>query len=86
MNFFQQIAARWKSDSPKFFVKIQNLGISLTATGTAAIGVPAIPGVHFPAIVATIGGHMVATGIIMGLVAKLACTDPTKLDQTATKP
>lgn len=84
MNFFQQVIARWNSDSPIFFKRFAKFGVSLIATGTAAMAVPAIPKVILPAFISTAGSYMIIAGVCIGLVSKLTCQDTTIIDKTGT--
>lgn len=86
MNFFSQAFARWKSVSPIFFKKLTNFGVSLIATGSAAMAVPAIPNVVLPPFISTVGSYMIVAGVCVGLISKLTCQDPTTIDKTGTTP
>jgi hypothetical protein len=82
MTFFQFLTlfeARWKSDSPTFFKKIGEFGVSLIATGTSMIGVSAINSVTLPPIISKIGAGLVIAGTCIGFVSKLTCADPSQL-------
>lgn len=85
MNFFQIIWARWKSESPKLFIRFQNFGVGLVSAGTAGIAIPVIPKVNFPPIIGTISGYLIVAGFCIGIVSKLTCHDPSKIDNTTTK-
>lgn len=74
--------ARFSADSPAFFKKLANFGISLIATGTAAMAVPKIPNVTLPSFIATVGSYAIISGVCIGLVSKLTCQDPTVIDKT----
>lgn len=84
MNFFQQAAARWNSESPIFFKKFANFGVSLISTGIAAMAVPAIPKVTLPSFISTAGSYMIIAGVCIGLISKLTCKDTSTIDNTAT--
>lgn len=86
MNFFKIIAARWKSESPKLFVRFQNFGISLVSAGTAGLAIPVIPSVHFPPIIGTLSGYFIVAGFAISVISKLTCQDTSKIDQSTTKP
>jgi hypothetical protein len=85
MNIFQVIAARWKSDSPKLFIRLQNFGIGLVSAGTAGIAIPNIPGVTFPPVISQVSGYLIVAGFSIGVISKLTCQDTTKIDQSTTK-
>lgn len=76
---WKEISARWQAESPKFFKKLQNLGVTLTATGVAATATPAIPSAHIPEIIAKFGGYAITAGLSIGIISKLTCADPTQL-------
>lgn len=86
MNFFQIIATRWKSESPKLFIRFQNLGIGLASAGTAGLAIPVIPKVNFPPIITTLSGYFIVAGFCIGAISKLTCQDTSKIDQSTTKP
>lgn len=86
MSFFSVLIARFKSDSPKFFVKLQNFGITLVSAGTAGLLLPVIPNVTWPPIIGTISEHAVVIGTVLGLVSKLTVQDPNKIDTSMTPP
>ena len=76
---WSQISARWKAESPAFFKKLQNVGVSLIAAGGAATASPAIPNLHVPELITTIGGYALTAGFCIGLVSKLTVNDTTTL-------
>lgn len=86
MNILQILWARWKSESPKLFVNIQKIGVSLFSAGLAGLAVPVIPKVKFPPIIETISGYCIVAGFCIGVISKLTCQDPSKLDSSTTKP
>lgn len=73
---WKEVSSRWKAESPSFFKKLQNLGVTLTATGVAATATPAIPNAHIPEIVTTLGGYAITAGLCIGIISKLTCQDP----------
>jgi len=86
MNFFQIINARWKSESPKFFIRFQRLGVGLASAGTAGIAIPNIPGVTFPPIISQVSGYFIVAGFCISVISKLPCQDPSKIDKSTTTP
>lgn len=76
---WQEIKARWKSQSPVIFKRFQNFGISLASAGTAGIAIPAIPSVHFPPIISTVSGYAIVAGFCIGLISKLTVQDTSQL-------
>ena len=73
---WKEISTRWAAESPVFFKKIQNIGVTLTAAGVAATATPAIPSAHIPAIVITLGGYAITAGLCIGIISKLTIQDP----------
>lgn len=74
----KEILKRLTSESPKFFKRIQALGITFGAIGGAIMAIPASV-VALPAIVVTMGGYFVAVGIVAAAVAKTTVSDPSVL-------
>lgn len=66
-----EIVKRLKAPTPKFFKKVRNLGLVLTAIGTGIIGAPVVLPVAF----ASIGGYLVLGGTIAAGVAQLTKED-----------
>jgi len=66
-----EIVKRLKSPTPKFFKKVRNLGLVLTAIGTGIIGAPVV----LPVAIASIGGYFVLGGTIAAGVAQLTKED-----------
>jgi len=79
---WSEISARWSAESPKFFKKLQNLGVTLTATGIAATATPAIASAHIPAIVTTLGGYAITAGLTLGIISKLTVQDTNQLPKS----
>ena len=84
MKFLSILWARWKSESPKLFIRFQNFGVGLASAGTAGIAIPNIPGVDFPPIIAKVSGYLIVAGFCIGGISKLTCHDPSTLDNTTT--
>lgn len=76
---WKEISARWQAESPKFFKKVQNIGVSLMAAGGAATAAPVVPNLHVPELITTLGGYALTAGFAIGIVSKLTCADPTQL-------
>jgi len=66
-----EVVKRLKSPTPKFFKKVRNLGLVLTAIGTGIIGAPVV----LPVAIASIGGYLVLGGTIAAGVAQLTKED-----------
>ena len=67
MEVFERLTAR----TPKFFRKVRNLGLFLTAIGTSIVAAP----IALPVAIASIGGYLVLGGSIAAGVAQLAKED-----------
>jgi len=66
-----EVVKRLKAPTPKFFKKVRNLGLVLTAIGTGIIGAPIV----LPVAIASIGGYLVLGGTIAAGVAQLTKED-----------
>lgn len=61
MKLFKEIWLRWtKFDTPKFFVKIRNIGLSITGIAATLAYVPLINSTGIVVIAAAIGSTMAA--------------------------
>ena len=82
MNFFQELKNRAALESPKFFKKVQAVGVWLLAVGLALVGLPA----GFEAVVPTanidlsillkVSSYMVLAGMIIKIIAGLPVINP----------
>jgi hypothetical protein len=83
MNFW----TRLQSESPKFFVRIQNIAIYLAASSTAIIGaLAAIPDFTTPSWVTKIYSYLMVASVIAGIVAKTPIKDPVDNSTNFEKP
>ena len=74
MNFW----TRLQSESPKFFVKIQNAAIWLGAVSTAIVGaLAAIPNFTTPDWVTKVYSYVLVASIVAGVIAKTPIKDNT---------
>lgn len=81
MNFFSELIKRWQSESPKFFVTIQNLSISLIAIAGLIIGIPAAVNEATGTTINLgflneVAKYILVAATIMGAVAKTAVKNP----------
>ncbi len=60
--------ARLGKPTPRFFKSLRNIGLAVGAVGTALITAPVV----LPAAVVTLGGYLVVSGSVMGIVAQTA--------------
>lgn len=74
-DFFKEAYARLNAQTPTFFKKVGNLGVTLAASGGAII-TPEIAGAHMPDALVKVATHMITAGAIMKAVAHFACTEP----------
>lgn len=61
------IKNRWKSQTPPFFKKVINVGLTLGMVGTAIVTLP----ISLPAAIVTAGTYMIAVGTTAATIAKL---------------
>lgn len=62
---------RWQSKTPKFWKKMQRIGIALGVIGGTIISLP----VALPAAVITAGGYLVAAGTVTATLSQLTKED-----------
>jgi hypothetical protein len=62
------IKTRWKAQTPPFFKKVVNIGLTVGMIGTAIVTMP----IALPVALITAGSYMVAVGATAATVAKLA--------------
>lgn len=70
----KEIIKRLKSETPKFFRKLRNIGLSLSALG---YGLPNIP--NFPDEYSHLSGQFIWVGLTIALVAQSAVQKPEEL-------
>lgn len=64
----KQIFERLTSPTPKFFKKLRNLGLALTAISAVVVGSP----VALPIIIVKVAGYLAVAGGIVGAVSQTA--------------
>lgn len=69
-----ELFKRLKSETPKFFKKMRNVGLSLAGLG---YGIPLIP--HFPVKYVSMGEQFIWVGLTIALVAQTAVQKPEDL-------
>ncbi len=72
----QKLKKRWKSETPKFWKKVQKVGIASGAVGAVLIGAP----VSLPATLVTIGGYLVTAGSLTAALSQLTVKDVKDLE------
>lgn len=70
------IMSRMKAKSPTFFKKIRRITVALGAAGAALIGAQQLYPEAMSHIPASIGGNLVAIGIVGTFIASLTVSDP----------
>lgn len=71
MNFFTELNNRLTKDSPKFFKKLQYLGLYLSGAAGAIL---AIPSLHNK--LQEVAGYILTAGLVLTAVSKLPVKDP----------
>lgn len=82
LTFWKELVKRLKSESPKFFIKLQNAAITAIGAGTAIyLALKALPAEQFtmPAIGDTIYGYLMVASVVLGVVAKSTVKNPEEL-------
>lgn len=69
-----EIKERWLSKTPKFWKKVQRLGIVAGAVGAAIIAMP----VALPAAIITASGYLLAIGGVTATLSQLTKEDAVK--------
>jgi len=64
-----ELLKRLKHETPKFWKKVRNIGLTLAALGTTVVAIPAIP-----AVIATYAAYAIAVGSTLASVASLTVT------------
>ena len=62
-----EIEKRWKSETPKFWKKIQKIGITSVAVGTFLATAP----IALPTVVITLSGYLIVGGTLTGILSQL---------------
>ena len=63
----KEIKKRWKSETPKFWKKVQKISIAAGVLGSAILASP----VALPVAVLTVGGYLVAVGSVGATLSQL---------------
>ena len=63
----KEIKARWKSETPTFWKRVQKVGLALGAVGTVIVTAP----VSLPASLVAVGGYLVTAGGVTAALAQL---------------
>lgn len=71
MKFFTELSNRWTANSPKFFKKLQALGLYLSGASGAVLAIPTIPDS-----LKNIAGYVLTAGLVLTAISKLPVKDP----------
>ena len=63
----RELKNRWKSETPKFWKKVQKISIAAGVLGGAILAAP----VALPVAVVTVGGYLVAVGSVGATLSQL---------------
>lgn len=69
-----ELKERWLSKTPKFWKKMQRVGIVAGAVGAAIISIP----VSLPAAIITVSGYLLAIGGVTATLSQLTKEDAVK--------
>jgi hypothetical protein len=62
---------RWKSKTPKFWKKVQRIGVALGVIGATIVAAPVV----LPASLVTAAGYMIAAGTVTATLSQLTKED-----------
>jgi hypothetical protein len=62
---------RWQSNTPKFWKKVQRIGVALGVIGATIVAAPVV----LPASLVTAAGYMVAAGTVTATLSQLTKED-----------
>jgi hypothetical protein len=66
-----ELKERWQSKTPKFWKKVQRIGIALGVIGATIVAAPVV----LPASLVTAAGYMVAAGTVTATLSQLTKED-----------
>lgn len=66
-----ELKKRWQAKTPKFWQKVQKIGIALGVIGGTIVALP----VALPAALVTAGGYLVAAGTVTATLSQLTKED-----------
>ena len=66
-----ELEERWQAKTPKFWQKVQKIGIALGVIGGTIVALP----VALPAALVTAGGYLVAAGTVTATLSQLTKED-----------
>ena len=72
----ENLKARWEAKTPKFWKKVQRLGIIAGVIGTALVAVP----VALPVAIVTGAGYLIAAGTVTAALSQLTVEDKSSVE------
>ena len=76
----KELITRFNLASPSFFIKIQKIGVVLSAVSVVLLGLQAqMPTVEIPQVVYKIAEYLAVAGGVAATIAKLTVADPTQI-------
>ncbi len=70
----ENLKERWEAKTPKFWKKVQRIGLVAGALGAALVAVP----VALPAAIITGAGYLIAAGTVTAALSQLTVEDQNK--------
>lgn len=72
----ENLKERWEAKTPKFWKKVQRLGIIAGVIGTALVAVP----VALPVAIVTGAGYLIAAGTVTAALSQLTVEDKSNVE------
>ena len=72
----ENLKERWEAKTPKFWKKVQRIGIVAGAVGAALVAVP----VALPVAIVTGAGYLVAVGTVTAALSQLTVEDKSSVE------
>jgi len=72
----ENLKERWEAKTPKFWKKVQRLGIIAGVIGTALVAVP----VALPVAIVTGAGYLIAAGTVTAALSQLTVEDKSSVE------
>lgn len=72
----ENLKERWEAKTPKFWKKVQRLGILAGVIGTALVAVP----VALPVAIVTGAGYLIAAGTVTAALSQLTVEDKSNVE------
>jgi lipopolysaccharide/colanic/teichoic acid biosynthesis glycosyltransferase len=73
-NKMENLKERWQAKTPKFWKKVQRIGLVAGALGAALVAVP----VALPVAIITGAGYLIAAGTVTAALSQLTVEDQNK--------